>query len=163
MIQLYEKYKGLHPGLILNRELKKRLISQRSFAMAMDEHPQTFNAITKGKRGVSTPLALKIESAFGWEEGTLVFLQAYYDIQKIKEKAPQKTPDLTLIRKSLFWDTAIEQLNWERQYKAVIQRVFERGNAQEKAEIERFYGEEKIKMALEEAIRRSPYTIYRPN
>ena len=53
MIKQYEKYKGIHPGIILDRELKKRSIKQRPFALSLDEHPQTFNAITKGKRGIS--------------------------------------------------------------------------------------------------------------
>src|SRR5690606_41359530 len=83
MIKQYEKYKGIHPGVILDRELKKRSIKQRPFALSLDEHPQTFNAITKGKRGISTALALKIERELGLEEGTLVILQAYYDITKV--------------------------------------------------------------------------------
>ena len=89
MIKQYQKYKGIHPGIVLARELKKRSIKQRPFALALEEHPQTFNAITKGKRGISTSLALKIERELGLEEGTLVILQAYYDIQKIKEKNNQ--------------------------------------------------------------------------
>lgn len=37
-----------------------------------------------------------------------------------------KTPNLSLLRKSLFWDTDINKIDWKKQYKAVIQRVFER-------------------------------------
>ena len=59
------KYKGIHPGIVLNRELKKRSIKQRPFAMAINEHPQTLNAITKGKRNLNTALALKIEKKLG--------------------------------------------------------------------------------------------------
>ena len=77
VIKRFEKYKGIHPGIVLDRELKKRSIRQRPFALSLNEHPQTFNAITKGKRGISTPLALKIEQELGLEEGTLVILQAY--------------------------------------------------------------------------------------
>jgi plasmid maintenance system antidote protein VapI len=44
MIKRFEKYKGIHPGIILERELKKRAIKQRPFALSLDEHPQTFNA-----------------------------------------------------------------------------------------------------------------------
>lgn len=46
-----------------------------------------------------------------------------------------------------------------RQYRAVIQRVFERGNENGKSEIIRFYGNKKVKQALEEGNNRSPYTI----
>lgn len=163
MIKQYEKYKGIHPGIILDRELKKRSIKQRPFALSLDEHPQTFNAITKGKRGLSTALALKIERELGLEEGTLVILQAYYDIQKIKEKNYQKTPNLSILTKSLFWDTDINNIDWERQYRAVIQRIFERGNEADKEEIIRFYGIDKIKQALEKSNVRKPYTVYQQN
>jgi len=163
MIKQFEKYKGIHPGIVLDRELKKRSIKQRPFALSLGEHPQTFNAITKGKRGISTALALKIERQLGLEEGTLVILQAYYDIQKIKEKEIKSTPDLNILSKALFWDTDIQQIDWERQYKAVIQRVLERGNENDKNEIIRFYGAEKISQALQESNVRKPYTIYRFN
>ncbi len=159
----YVKYKGCHPGIILDRELKKRSIKQRPFALSLYEHPQTFNAITKGKRGLSIALALKIERKLGLEEGTLVLLQAYYDIQKIKEKETQASPDLSVLSKSLFWDTEVNHIDWERQYQAVIQRVFERGNEQDKLEITRFYGPEKVKQALEKSNARRPYTIYSLN
>lgn len=157
----YVKYKGIHPGIVLDRELKKRSIKQRPFALSLEEHPQTFNAITKGKRGISTALALKIEQKLGMEEGTLVLLQAYYDIQKIKEKEIQNTPDLNILSKALFWDTDIQKINWAKQYKAVIQRVFERGGEKEKDEIIRFYGIEKIEKVLEGSKIREPYRVYR--
>lgn len=163
MIKQYEKYKGIHPGVILDRELKKRSIKQRPFALSLNEHPQTFNAITKGKRGISTALALKIERELGLEEGTLVILQAYYDIQKIKEKNLQRTPNLSVLSKSLFWDTDIKNIDWERQYRAVIQRVFERGNEADKKEIIRFYGIEKVKQALDFSKARKLYTVYQQN
>lgn len=163
MIRQFEKYKGIHPGIVLDRELKKRSIKQRPFALSLEEHPQTFNAITKGKRGISTALALKIERQLGLEEGTLVILQAYYDIQKIKEKEIKKTPDLSILSKALFWDTDVQHIDWKRQYRAVIQRVFERGNENDKNEIIRFYGAEKVNQALQESNNRNPYTVYRSN
>jgi len=161
MVKQFEKYRGIHPGIVLDRELKKRSIKQRPFALSLEEHPQTFNAITKGKRGISTALALKIERELELEEGSLVILQAYYDIQKIKEKEIQKTPDLNILSKALFWDTDIQHINWKRQYRAVIQRVFERGNTNDKDEISRFYGSEKVMQVLQESNIRSGYTIYR--
>jgi len=70
-----EKYKGIHPGVVLARELKRRAIKQRPFALAIGEYPQTFNSIIKGKRSMNTGLALKIENELGLEEGTLPLLQ----------------------------------------------------------------------------------------
>ncbi|WP_072315627.1 helix-turn-helix transcriptional regulator [Sinomicrobium oceani] len=152
------KYKGIHPGIVLKRELKKRSLKQRPFAMAIQEHPQTLNAIIRGERKLNTALALKIEEKLGLEEGTLAILQTYYDIRKEKEKRPSITPDLSLLRKPLFWDTDINRIDWQKQYKAVIRRVFERGNETEKNEIRRFYGAKKVNAVLK-SITRKPYTV----
>jgi antitoxin HigA-1 len=130
---------GIHPGLILERELKKRKLAKGKFALALGEYPQTLTAITKAKRNMNTVLALKIEQALGFEEGYLMTLQVYYDIQQIKNKEPHAHPDLSILRAVLFWDTDIKKIDWQKQKQAVIQRVFERGNEAEKQEIMRFY------------------------
>ncbi|MCF0061814.1 plasmid maintenance system antidote protein [Dyadobacter chenwenxiniae] len=148
MDRQFEKYKGIHPGFVLERELKKRSIKQRPFALSIAEHPQSFNAIIKGKRSLSTALALKIEKGLDLDEGTFVMLQAYYDIKKEKEKQLKLTPNLRILRKSLFWDTDVDRIDWEKQAKAVIERVFERGNNDEKEEMTRFYGQAKIQSVL---------------
>lgn len=146
MTKEFERYKGIHPGAIIERELNKRKFSQRPFALSLPEHPQTFNAITKGKRDLNTALALKIEKALDLEEGTLMILQVYHDIKKEKQKRNSiNHPSLSIIRKILFWDTDISKIDWEQHYPAVIKRVFERGNEAEKREILKFYGKEKIK------------------
>ncbi len=148
MNQQYEKYKGIHPGILLDRELKKRSIKQRPFALLIGEHPQTFNAITKGKRNFTPAITLRIEKELDLEEGTLLILQAYYQIKIEKEKVTENKPDFSILRKSLFWDTAIEKIDWEQHYKAIINRVMERGNEAERNEITRFYGKAKIEAAL---------------
>lgn len=153
-----EKYKGIHPGIVLERELRKRSLKQRPFALSINEHPQTLNAITKGKRSLNTSLALKIEEKLGLEEGTLAILQTCYDIKKERQKHSLQTPDLSILRKSLFWDTDINSIDWEKQYKAVIRRVFEHGNERERNEILHFYGAEKVKSATKSTSRK-PYTV----
>jgi len=154
-----EKYKGIHPGIILDRELKKRALPKRPFAHSIGEHPQTLNAITKGKRKLNISLALKIEKSLGFEEGTYVFLQTYFDIKEENQKQEKQTPNLEVIRKSLFWDTNLLQIDWQKHYKSVIRRVFERGNDQEKQEIVFFYGNEVVNKALLSQTGK-PYTIY---
>ena len=144
MTKEFEKYKGIHPGAILERILKKGNINQRPFALSLPEHPQTFNAIIKGKRDLNISLSLKIENALGIEEGTLMTLQIYHNIKKEKQKLISSHPDLSMLRKALFWDTDIQKIDWEKQYKYVIKRVLERGNEPEKAELQRFYGQQKI-------------------
>ena len=142
----FERYKGIHPGPVLERELTKRKLSQRPFANSIGEHPQSLNAIIKRKRGMNTPLALKIEKALGISEGTFMMLQIYYEIKLEKQK--QNTfirPDLSIIRPVLFWDTDINKIDWDKHYKYVIKRVFQRGEYEEKEEILRFYGKDKVK------------------
>ena len=140
------KYKGIHPGMILERELKKRNLKKAPFAVSLHEYPQTLNDITKGKRGITTALSLKIDKALGLEEGTMLILQAYHQIRIEKQKGELgKRPDLSIIRKILFWDTEMEKIDWQNQYKSVIERVFERGNQDEKKEMLRFYGKKKVK------------------
>ena len=154
------KYKGIHPGIILERELQKRSLKKRPFALAMGEYPQIINDITKSKRNIPVALALKIEKQLELEEGTIVLLQSYYDIEKEKSKT-QLSPNLSILRKSLFWDTEIHNIDWNKQSKAVINRVFERGNEEEKKEIERFYGKRKVETVLN-AQKTKPMQLHKP-
>ena len=145
MFDRFRKYKGIHPGAVINRELKKRNLSQRSFALSLPEHPQSFNAMIKGKRKLNTGLALKIEHALGLEEGEILMLQMFYNINEEKRKeTTEHHPDFSILRKNLFWDTDIHFIDWDKHAKAVIKRVFERGDTSEKGEITRFYGLEKV-------------------
>jgi plasmid maintenance system antidote protein VapI len=140
--------KGIHPGLILERELKQRHLSKGPFALSLQEYPQTLVSITKGKRRMNTNLALKIENALEIEEGYFMTLQLFYDIKEIKRGQYRLHPDFTKLRRVLFWDTKMENIDWEKQKKAVIKRVFERGDEIEKEEIVRFYGQEKVNNIL---------------
>jgi antitoxin HigA-1 len=140
--------KGVHPGIILDRELKQRKLRKGQFALSINEFPQTLGSITKGKRKMNISLALKIEQALHIEEGYFMILQVFYDIEREKRKSNMNHPNLSLLREVLFWDTKIEKINWEKQKRSVIKRVFERGNEVEKNEITRFYGKESIKEAL---------------
>lgn len=152
--------KGIHPGLILERELKKRKIAKVKFAMEINEFPQTLVAIMKGKRRMNPALSLKIERALGWEEGYLMVLQAYFDIEQEKKKqAKNSHPDLSKIRPIIFWDTDITTIDWLKNKTAIITRVFERGNEQEIREIIRYYGKEEVAAALENAQRLLPSAI----
>ncbi len=153
------KFRGIHPGIILARELKKRGLAQRPFALSLGEHPQTINAITKAKRNLPTSIALKIEEKLGLEEGTLALLQTYFDIQTEKSKIKPITPNLSIIRKSVFWDTDISQIDWDKQKNAVIRRIMERGNALEIKEIKQFYGA----ALITEVLKQKSVEVYKLN
>jgi plasmid maintenance system antidote protein VapI len=114
----------------------------------LQEFPQTLVSITKGKRRMNINIALKIEEALGIEAGYFMILQVYHDIEEARKSQNKETPDLSKLRRVLFWDTKMENINWVKQKKAVIKRVFERGNDSEKKEITRFYGKENINSIL---------------
>ncbi|SIS77146.1 Plasmid maintenance system antidote protein VapI, contains XRE-type HTH domain [Filimonas lacunae] len=141
--------KGIHPGLVLERELKKRNIAKGPFALSIKEFPQTLGAITKGRRNMNANLAYRIEEALGMEEGFFMVLQAYYDMKLEKEKHQSKAkPDLSRIRPILFWDTDFDKLDWTRQKRAIIKRIFDRGLLSEKKEMIRFYGTDVVREVL---------------
>jgi len=149
MLETFQEYKGIHPGLVLEQELKKRKLQRGRFAKSVGEFPQTLGAIIKGKRRMTIPLALRIDQKLGKPEGFFAIIQTWFDIESEKSKPNERTPDLSLIREVVFWDTDIKKINWQKHKNAVIKRVFERGNQIEKDEITRFYGADQINEIIE--------------
>lgn len=155
-----ELIKGIHPGIILERELKKRNQAKGRFALLIQEFPQTLTSITKGKRRMNPALSLKIEHALNLEEGYFMVLQAYYDIQEEKKKISKNySPDLTKIRPVIFWDTEIQKIDWDKNKVSVVLRIFERGNEMEINEIIRFYGKEIVVNIIENTGNLNPLII----
>jgi antitoxin HigA-1 len=149
VIDILQIAKGAHPGVILERELKKRGLSKGQFALSIHEYPQTLSAIIAGKRSMNTPLSIRIENELGIEEGFFMTLQVFYDIKTEKRKQSKDYhPQVSKFRPALFWDTKIENIDWDRQKRAVIKRVFERGNLTEKKEVLNFYGRDIVKEVL---------------
>jgi plasmid maintenance system antidote protein VapI len=146
--------KGVHPGPVLEKKLKEKKLSKGKFALSINEYPQTITAITKGKRRMNVYLAMKIENALGIEEGYFMTLQVFHDIKQEKLKADNLIPDLSKLRPVIFWDTDINKIKWMTQADSVIQRVFERGDETEQAEIIRFYGKAKVDAVLKELEKR---------
>jgi addiction module HigA family antidote len=143
--------KGVHPGFILERELKKRGMTKGRFALSINEYPQLITSITKGKRRMNPTLSLKIEKALDMEEGFYMVLQAYYDIEQAKkELSKDYHPDLSLFNPIIFWDTKMENIDWDKHKNGVIRRVFERGSEQEIKEVIRFYGKDTVAKAVKE-------------
>ena len=118
--------KGIHPGLYLDWKIREKGLKKGKLALLANEYPQTMTAITKGKRDMNTAFALKMESILGLEEGSLMILQVFHDIRKEKKKLEKDKPDLTKFRSVLFWDTDMHKIEWNRQFRSVIRRVFER-------------------------------------
>ena len=147
MKTLLEIVKGVHPGKMIERELLKKNMSQRQFALSIDEHPQTLSAIIKGKRKMNTDLSLKIEPQLGFDEGFLMTLQVFHDI-KLAKRDVNYHPDLSKIRKGTFWDTTLDRIDWNLMKKSIVQRIFSYGDKIEKEEITRFYGKDEVEQIL---------------
>ena len=143
--------KGVPPGAVLRRELKKRGLESKQFALSIGEYPQTINAISKGRRGMNPALSIKLGEKFGVSPEYFMLLQAHYEVEKKRREIvlkTQATPNMNLLPKVLFWDTDIDKLDWQRYKSYVINRVFERGDDAEIKEVIRFYGEETVKEIL---------------
>lgn len=166
MLPTINKAKGIHPGLILERECKLRGINKKELASKVGEYPQTISAICKQKRSITPLLSLHLEHELGAEEGYFLALQAYFDIKQAKladENNSLITPNLSIFRRVVFWDTDFDKINWTKQYKAIIKRVFERGNEEEIAEIISFYGKELIIKTLSLISNPSPGLLLQKN
>jgi len=140
--------KGVSPGAVLSRELKKRGLESKQFALSLGEYPQTINAISKGRRGMNPALSIKLGEKLGVDAEYFMLLQAYYEVEKKRREIVFKTqakPNMAKLPKVLFWDTDIDKIDWQRHKNSVINRVFERGNEEEIKEIISFYGEELVK------------------
>ena len=140
MINRIDILKGIHPGKIIERDLSKKHLTQRTLAKTVGVPYQTINAIISGRRNITLETALNIEKTLGYDEGFLLILQDFHNISVYKEKkSKEKYSQAPNIRKSLFWDSDFNKIDWEKYSKAVITRVWERGNQIEKEEIARFY------------------------
>ena len=146
MLPEISKIKGVFPGAVLSRELKKRRLESKQFALSLGEYPQTINAINKGRRGINPALSIKLGEKFGVDAEYFMLLQACYEVEKKKQELlnSQAKPNVATFQKALFWDTNIDKIDWQRQKRAVICRVFERGTEMEIKEIISFYGEKTI-------------------
>ena len=149
MLPEIEKIKGIHPGHILKRELRKRHIKSSELACNIDEHKQTISAIINQKRKITPRLSIKLSKMFDVPNDYFLHLQASYDVKNMTSSlAKQERPNLTKFRQVLFWDTDIKTIDWNLQKRAIIKRVLERGNDTEIEALINFYGRETISYAI---------------
>jgi len=74
----------VHPGEMLGDELRARGMSQRKFAELIGCSYSFLNEVIKGKRAISTEMALKIEAATGIKAYIWIRLQSAYNMQSAK-------------------------------------------------------------------------------
>lgn len=153
MLPSIEQIKGVHPGYILERELRERRITKKAFAALIGEYEQVIGEVTKRRRRINPVLSLKMDKALeAPQQGYFMLLQTYFDLAEAqKELSRNIHPDLSKIRKVIFWDTDFALIDWIRNKRFVIERVYCRGNETEMEEIIRFYGKEEVDKVVEQS------------
>jgi len=147
MMPEYNRVKGIHPGAILKREIKKRNLKAIELARSIDEYPQTINAITKEKRGMNPRLSIKLGSYFNIEKEYFMLLQASFEVQTNNKESTENRL-IGKFRKSIFWDTNILKIDLHKNKRFIIQRILERGNGNEISELINLYSKPIVKQEL---------------
>ena len=65
-----------------------------------------------------------------------------------------------IFERRIFWDVDFDNLDYDKHPNWVIERVFERGDVEDIRQCRRYYGDEKVKVALTTAKYLSLPTIY---
>ena len=153
MLPSIEQIKGVHPGYILERELRERHITKKAFAASIGEYEQVIGEVTKRRRRINPLLSLKMDKELeAPQQGYFMLLQTYFDLAEAQKELNRNIhPDLSKIRKVIFWDTDFELIDWIRNKRFVIERVYCRGNETEMEEIIRFYGKEEVDKVVEQS------------
>jgi len=141
MLPRLNKIKGIHPGTLLRWELNNRNLKGSELADSIGEHKQTISAILNKRRDINPKLSIKLSKEFKTDKDYFMLLQASYDVRKTAESEKKDIPN---IRKIVFWDTNFNKIDWNKNRKAVIKRILERGNKKEINEIISFYGRKTI-------------------
>ena len=74
----------IHPGEMINDEIKFRGISQKALAAEIGLPASVLNEVLNGKRAVTTEYALLLEAALGIEADLWLKLQSDYNKQMVK-------------------------------------------------------------------------------
>jgi hypothetical protein len=53
-----------------------------------------------------------------------------------------------ILAKRIFWDTNFDNLDYDKSYRSIIERVFDRGDIEDIRQVRRYYGDEKVIEAL---------------
>ena len=146
---MYENYLTYHHipcGAVLDRIRAKEHLTQRELASRSEIPYQRINDFIANRRRVSPEISLRLEKALGIDYQCFFYqIQTNYEIFLATSHLSELSqPDKSKYRKVLFWDTNFDTLDWQRNSKWIIQRVFEYGNKSEIEETIRFYGKRKI-------------------
>jgi len=146
---MYENYLTYHHipcGAVLDRIRTKEHLTQRELALRSEIPYQRINDFIANRRRISPENSLRLEKALGLDYQCFFYqIQTNYEIFMATSRLSKPVyPDISKFRKTLFWDTDFDTIDWQRNSEWIIQRVFEYGNESEIKETIRFYGKRKI-------------------
>lgn len=56
-----------------------------------------------------------------------------------------------ILDKKLFWNADFSKIDYDKSYRSIIERLFERGDVEDIRQVRRYYGDEKVKWVLTNA------------
>lgn len=76
----------VHPGEVLKDELEEIELTQSALAEHIGVLPKTINEICRGKRGISTEMAIKLAKALGGSPQFWLNLQNNWELSQFDEE-----------------------------------------------------------------------------
>ena len=76
---------GVHPGEILQEELKERHIKQKDFAAAIGMEAPHLSALIHGRRNITSAIASRLQEALGIPASVWINLQNRYNLDKARQ------------------------------------------------------------------------------
>ncbi|TRZ72955.1 MAG: hypothetical protein D4R97_05420 [Bacteroidetes bacterium] len=140
---------GVHPGLVLERELIRNGIKKSHLAKILGVSSGLLTDIVKQRRGINPALSINLGKALQADPAYFSLLQTYYELKSLQLTSKTKFP--YYFRPILFWDIDTGDLDFERHKKFIIIRVFERGNDAEIKAIIDYYGRDQISFILKDS------------
>lgn len=146
-LQTYMNMSSVPAGAILNSLIETEGYKKSEIARAASLLPQRINDLIMGNRRFTVEISAGLEKSLGINiPGFFYLIQAQNDVYKyIAENKAVRTPDLSKLTETTFWDTDLKKVDWDRCSKWAIRRVLEYGNDEELKEMQNFYGKDTVK------------------
>lgn len=82
---------SVHPGEILQEELKERHIKQKDFAAAIGMEAPHLSALIHGRRNITSAIAGRLQEALGIPAHVWINLQNQYNLDKARQTKEKNT------------------------------------------------------------------------
>ncbi len=145
-------------GAILNHLIGRQDKSKAEIARLSNLIPQRLNDLINGTRRFTVEISFRIEKVLKINYNGFFYLhQAQHDIFEAENRRKVQFPNVSVLSKTTFWDTNVDEIDFEKSFKFVISRVLEYGTDEEFNAIVAYYGKSKVKSVADE---RKLFRIY---